>query len=81
MSVELTVEEICDSLRALPDEQLDQVLQFLHELEQAKMPDYSHVGESLAPLYRVHTAAVRTGIPDLAHQHDHYLYGLDKRNG
>lgn len=81
MSVELTVDEICDTLRALPDEQLDQVLQFLHELEQAKRPDHSHAGAPLAPLYRVHAAAIRTGIPDLAHQHDHYLYGLDKRNG
>ena len=81
MSVELTVDEICDTLRALPDEQLDRVLQFLHELEQTKRPDHSQAGEPLAPLYRVHTAAVRTGIPDLAHQHDHYLYGLDKGNG
>jgi hypothetical protein len=80
MSVELTVDEICDTLRALPDEQLDQVLQFLLELEQAKKPGQSYAGEPLAPLYRVHSAAVRTGIPDLAHQHDHYLYGLDRRD-
>lgn len=80
MSVELTVNEICDTIRALPEDQLDQVLQLLRELEQAKKPD-SAADEPLVPLYRVHTAAVRTGIADLAHQHDHYLYGLDKRNG
>jgi len=80
MSVELTVDEICDTIRALPEDQLDQVLQLLRELEQAKKPD-SAAGEALAPLYRVHTAAVRTGIADLAHQHDRYLYGLAERNG
>jgi len=34
MSVELTVNEICDTIRALPEDQLDQVLQLLRELEQ-----------------------------------------------
>jgi len=80
MSVELTVDEICDTIRALPEDQLDQVLQLLRELEQAKQLD-SAAGEALAPLYQVHTAAVRTGIADLAHQHDRYLYGLAERNG
>ena len=79
MSIELTVDEICETIRALPEDQLDQVLRLLHELEQAKKAD-SSADEPVAPLYRVHTAAVRTGIPDLAHQHDHYLYGLDKRD-
>lgn len=79
MSVELTVDEICDTLRELPEDQLAQVLRFLRDLEQAKKPE-SSADEPLAPLYRVHTAAIRTGIHDLAHQHDHYLYGLDKRD-
>jgi hypothetical protein len=81
MSVqELAVEEICDTLQALPEEQLDQVLRFLHDLEQARKPAKSSADKPVAPLYRAHTAAVRTGIPDLAHQHDHYLYGQDKRD-
>jgi len=77
---EPTVDEICDTLRALPEDQLDQVMRFLHDLEQARKPGNSSADEPIAPLYQVHTAAVRTGIPDLAHQHDHYLYGLDKRD-
>jgi hypothetical protein len=77
---EPTVDEICDTLRALPEEQLDQVLRFLHDLELARKPDNYSADEPVAPLYRAHTAAVRTGISDLAHQHDHYLYGLDKRD-
>ena len=81
MSVqEPTVDEICDTLRALPEDQIDQVLRFLQDLEQARQREDSTVDGSLAPLYRVHSAAVRTGIPDLAHQHDHYLYGLDRRD-
>jgi hypothetical protein len=53
---------------------------FLHDLEQARIPEDSYGDGPVAPLYRVYAAAVRTGIPDLAHQHDHYLYGLDKRD-
>ena len=79
MSVqEPILDEICDTLRALPEAQLDQVLRFLHDLEQVRKPGNSSADEPVAPLYRAHAAAVRTGIPDLAHQHDHYLYGLDK---
>lgn len=81
MSVqELSVDEICDTIQALPEDQLDRVLRFLHDLEQARKSDNSSADEPVAPLYRAHTAAVRTGISDLAHQHDHYLYGLDERD-
>ena len=37
--------------------------------------------QSISPLYRVHEQAVATGVPDLAEQHDHYLYGKPKSNG
>jgi hypothetical protein len=81
MSVqEPTVDEICDTLRALTEEQLDEVLRFLRDLERARKPDISSADGPVAPLYQAHAAAVRTGIRDLAHQHDHYLYGLDKRD-
>ncbi len=33
----------------------------------------------LDPAYNIASLAVDTGIPDLAHEHDHYLYGTDKR--
>lgn len=80
MSVkQLSVDELCDTIRGLPEEQLDQVLRLLHDLEQ-KRSEGSSAPEAVVPLYRVHSAAVRTGIPDLAQQHDHYLYGLDKRD-
>ena len=31
------------------------------------------------PLFTIHELAVDTGISDLAHNHDHYLYGVPKR--
>lgn len=33
-----------------------------------------------APLYRIHEQAVPTGVRDLADQHDHYLYGVEKHD-
>ena len=33
----------------------------------------------LDPAFNVSSLAVDTGIPDLASEHDHYLYGTDKR--
>ncbi len=82
MSVqELSVDEICDTIRALPEDQLDQVLRFLQDLKQMKDSVDTPVDDPVAPLYGAHTAAVRTGVPDLAHRHDHHLYGLDKRDG
>ncbi len=33
-----------------------------------------------APLYRIHEQAVSTGIRDMADQHDHYLYGVEKHD-
>ena len=81
MSVnEPTVDEIGETFRALPEEQLDRVLRFLQEPEQARKPGTASADEPVAPLYRARAAAVRTGIPDLADQHDHYLYGLQKRD-
>jgi hypothetical protein len=75
---ELIVEEICETLRTLPEEQLDEVLRFVQNLEITGESATSD--EALAPLYGIHAMAVRTGIPDLAHQHDHYLYGTEKQD-
>ena len=76
-SLELA-EKICERIHNLPDEQLDKVLRFVQDLEETSAPEA--VDEEIAPLYRVHAVAVRTGISDLAYQHDHYLYGVEKRD-
>ena len=51
------------------------------EIQQAieRLPeDHRPAPTSTAPIYQVHRQAIATGVPDLAHQHDHYLYGLEK---
>jgi hypothetical protein len=78
---EETVEQIQTALQSLRDDQLRQVLRFVERLEHPVEPGDIGSEEPAPPLYRLHTAAVSTGIPDdLAHQHDHYLYGLAKRD-
>ena len=77
---EVTQEQIYDELQDLPEEQLPEVLHFLKSLKRSKVVATLVAEEAAAPLYDIHIAAVKTGIPDLAHQHDHYLYGLDKRD-
>jgi hypothetical protein len=78
MSALELAEKICETIHSLPEEQLDKVLRFVQDLERTGEPDASD--EAIAPLYGIHAVAVRTGISDLAHQHDHYLYGVGKRN-
>jgi hypothetical protein len=34
----------------------------------------------VAPIYQAHGYAVATGVRDLADQHEHYLYGQEKRD-
>ncbi len=65
--------QIYQAIEALPEEHLPELLRFLEAM--IKTAEDAHV----APLYRVHCEAISTGVPDLAHQHDHYLYGLEKR--
>jgi len=77
---EATVEQICDALRLLPEEQLHLVLKYVEELEPLGSDGHHVAEEPIAPLYNVHAVAIRTGISDLADQHDHYLYGSDKHD-
>jgi hypothetical protein len=37
--------------------------------------------EEADPAYQLHLEAVDAGIPDLAREHDHYIYGTPKRGG
>jgi hypothetical protein len=53
--------------RLAPD-QLAQLWEYLQQLTQAPV----------APVYRIHEQALNTGVKDLASQHDHYLYGVEK---
>lgn len=68
-------QQIYQIIESLPVERLPNLLRFLRYLLQSPGPIPPH---HPAPIYQVHHHAVDTGIPDLAAQHDHYLYGVSK---
>jgi len=54
------------------------VIVIAHEPENGKRPVEDHSWNALAEL--VNECAIDTGVTDLAHQHDHYLYGTPKQD-
>jgi hypothetical protein len=52
------------------------VITFVEDLSEQPVVDEEAAWDGLTQL--VKDCEVETGIPDLAHQHDHYLYGKDK---
>jgi hypothetical protein len=63
--------QICSVIEQLRPDQLAQLWEFVEKLIAAP---------SDAPLYHIHEQAISTGIRDLADQHDHYLYGVEKHD-
>jgi hypothetical protein len=60
-----TKDQIQQAIERLRPDQLARLWEFILNLSQ----------EPVAPLYRVHEHAIRTGISDLAAGHTRYLYG------
>ncbi len=62
--------------------QINQAIDRLHPDQLAQLWEYIKrlMQEPVAPLYHIHEQAIATGVTDLADQHDHYLYGHDKRD-
>jgi len=54
------------------------VIVITQEPENGKRPVEDHSWNELAEL--VNECAIDTGVSDLAHQHDHYLYGTSKQD-
>ena len=54
------------------------VIVIAHEPENSKQPSNDHSWNALEEL--LSECAIDTSISDLAHQHDHYLYGTSKRD-
>jgi hypothetical protein len=67
-------QQIYQLIELIPVERLPAVLGFLRRLSQPMTPPPP---PSAAPIYQVHRYAVDTGIPDLAENHDHYLYSVN----
>ena len=69
--------QIYQIIESLPVERLPDLLRFLKQFLQVTK---SEATPNAAPIYQIHQHAVDTGIPDLAAQHDHYLYGTSKHD-
>jgi hypothetical protein len=65
-----TKEQLHQVIDRLPPEQVEEVWEYVSQLAQ----------QPVAPIYRIHEYAASTGVKDLADQHDHYLYGQEKRD-
>lgn len=74
-----TKQQIYQMIERLPGERLPELLRLLGQFSQPAKSD-SPVDATVPPIYRVSQYAVDTGIPDLAAQHDHYLYGTEKHD-
>lgn len=79
-----TFQAIFDGKVLCPEEPIDLeanshyllTIEPMEEVEKVKEVD--EVENDLA--FNLSSLAVKTGIPDLAAEHDHYLYGTPKRN-
>jgi len=73
---------IIDELRDLPDEEMPKLLDIIHYLKEGILSDKKkkEMKERSESLLNLEDIAVETGISDLAEHHDHYLYGVPKKN-
>jgi len=73
---------IIDELRDLPDEDMPKLLDIIHYLKEGILSDRKkkETKESSESLLNLEDIAVETGISDLAEHHDHYLYGVPKKD-
>lgn len=82
MLTEKQAEEILRALNALPPEKVAEAHDFILSLQKknskSKAVVDSNASSDISLL--LEKCAVDTGIDDLAHQHDHYLYGKAKRD-
>ena len=78
MTTETNVKkQIYQIIESLPGERLPELLRFLNQFLQ--FTSFETTADA-APIYQIHQHAVDTGVPDLAAQHDHYLYGANKHD-
>ena len=68
-----TREQVRAAVDRLPDDRLDELLLFIRRLDEA-----AHAPPRYADLLDL-AADLPDAPPDLAAQHDHYLYGMPKR--
>jgi predicted AlkP superfamily phosphohydrolase/phosphomutase len=74
-------EELAKEIEDLPSETQEKVLRLIRVIKgETVMSRRRKAGAKRNnALVEVDEIAIETGIPDLASQHDHYLYGVPKR--
>jgi hypothetical protein len=78
MATETNVKkQIYQIIESLPGERLPDLLRVLKQFLQLTK---SETTTNATSIYQIHQHAVDTGVPDLAAQHDHYLYGTSKHD-
>lgn len=70
--------EILKELEAIPYTKLSAVLRLVRLLKDEFLPVSQKVEKEANALLDVDKFAINMGIPDLAKNHDHYLYGVEK---
>jgi len=74
-------QQLYEEIASLPLDAQEKILKMVHFLKTEILPPVipKTRKKGKASLMDLDLLAVDTGIPDLAAQHDHYLYGTPKR--
>lgn len=75
----MLVKKLQKEIEALPSEVLQEVKIFIKTLKIKKASKESKKKKPYNVFDEIENAAVDTGINDWARNHDHYLYGTEKR--
>lgn len=79
MRKNITLEEIEKEMETLPVKDLQEVKDFIKTLKIKKTTKGIQKKKPYSVFDEITDAATDVGIKDWARNHDHYLYGIDKR--
>ena len=80
--IDMTItEKIVKEIKELTPSEQKKVLLFLKQIRKKNIPRTASKSKAKKHelLALIDEIAIDTGIPDLAEQHDHYLYGVPKK--
>ena len=75
----MLIKKLQKKIEALPSEVLQEIRIFIKTLKIKKAPKEPRKKKPYNVFDQIESAAVDTGIRDWARNHDHYLYGTEKR--
>jgi hypothetical protein len=71
-------DKIISEIESLPEEYLYKLYDIIHYLKLGYLYDKNQNKQKDDPLSNLDDIVIDTGIKDLAENHDHYLYGVNK---